>query len=102
MGTGREVARAEPAEGPEVRREQCACGAMIRAESLSTARQQVAVHNLTLPHLRWRLAQGIVTPGLGGAPSDDPRRHWPTADDDSVDLNQGDLGASTDGVEGAA
>jgi hypothetical protein len=83
------------------RTEQCACGGYIRAESLATSRQAVAIHNLTLPHLTWRLAQGIHTPSLGGP--DDPRRRWPTADDtDSCDVVQGEVGASTGGVEGAA
>jgi len=84
-----------------VRTEQCACGGYIRAESLVISRQPVAIHNLTLPHLAWRLSRGIVTPSLD-VPPHDPRRRWPTADLSPVDCVQGEDGASAGGVEGAA
>ena len=72
-----------------MRTEACVCGGLIRAEYRHEARA-VAEHNLTLSHLVWRHCARI----------DDPRRHWPTADDEPVDMRQGDIGASAGGVEG--
>jgi hypothetical protein len=82
---------------------QCQCGGYIRAQSAFTGgREAVAIHNMTLPHLAWRQRMGIYTPGLFGAKSSDPRRRWPTADDDSCDVSGNTDGASTTGVEGTA
>lgn len=64
-----------------MRTEKCVCGGYIRAETLKASRQQVGIHNLTLPHLAWRNRQGIHTPDLIGVPPHDPRRHWPTAEE---------------------
>ena len=81
--------------------EPCQCGGVIRAGHWSKARPFVEAHNRSLQHMQWRWANGIVTPAFG-AP-DDPQRHWPTADDEPVDLFQeGDVGASATGAEGAA
>jgi len=83
-----------------VRTERCVCGGTIRAASLIASRQAVAVHNMTLPHLAWRMARGIYTPALLGP--NDPRRRWPTAGDESCDVSGNTDGASTSDVEGIA
>jgi len=73
-----------------MRTEACVCGGLIHA--YGDVARAVAEHNLTLSHLVWRHCSGI----------DDPRRRWPTADDKPVDMRQGDVSASADGVEGIA
>lgn len=62
----------------------------------------VCHHNGTPVHQAWRRYREAGDSYAIALLDYDPRRHWPTADDEPVDSVQGDVGASADGVEGAA
>jgi hypothetical protein len=91
-----------------MRVEPCSCGGAIAAASLDVCAPAVSAHNGTMSHRLWRMAAvdtrwihpDLLAERLPRGTYIDPRRHWPTADDKPVDGVQGDIGASTDGVEG--
>lgn len=77
----------------------CVCGGSITAPDIASSRPYVQAHGRSLTHLMWRYRMGLAESPLG-AP-DDPRRHWPTADESS-DLSCDGVSASTNGVGGAS
>lgn len=92
----------------------CVCGGIISARSEVMVPVAVLAHNRSLLHRTWRLLRSaewatnpawvnpaVLAERLPTGTYLDPRRCWPTADDEPVDLIQGDVGASADDAEGS-